>query len=48
MNHSSCGTQALQMIMIQPAHHIGPKARSRRRVCSNVLPLYQAMKYSVA
>ena len=26
-NQSSCDTKALQMIMVQPAHHIGPNAR---------------------
>jgi hypothetical protein len=26
-NQSSCETNALQMIIAQPAHHCGPKAR---------------------
>ena len=26
-NQSSCDTKALQMIMVQPAHHIEPNAR---------------------
>jgi hypothetical protein len=36
------------MIMVQPAHHIGPKARRKKVVCSKVFPLYQATKYSIA
>ena len=47
-NHRSWDTNALQMIMDQPAHHIGPKARRQKVVCSNVLLLYQATKYSIA
>jgi hypothetical protein len=47
-NQSNCETKALQMIMVQPAHHMGPKARRKNVVCSKILPLYQAMKYSMA
>ena len=35
------------MIMVQPAHQYGPKARRQKVVCSKVLPLYQATKYSM-
>ena len=47
LNQSSCDTNALQMIIAQPPHHIGPNARRQKVVCSNVLPLYQATKYSM-
>src|SRR3954453_6887273 len=47
-NQSSCDTNALQMIMVQPAHHWGPKARRKKVVCSKIFPLYQATKYSIA
>src|SRR6185503_15556815 len=47
-NQSSWDTNALQMIMVQPAHHWGPNARRKNEVCSKGFPLYQAMKYSMA
>ena len=47
LNQSSWDTRPLQMIMAQPPHHIGPNARRQNVVCSKVLPLYQAMKYSM-
>lgn len=46
-NHSSCDTKALQMTMVQPPHHMGPKSRRQKVSCSNTLPLYQPMKYSI-
>src|SRR5690606_30833282 len=47
VNQSTCDTNALEMIIVQPDHHWGPKARRQKVVCSNVLLLYQAMKYSM-
>ena len=47
LNQSTWGTKALQMSIVQPAHHIGPVRRLWKWNCSQELPPYQAMKNSI-
>src|SRR5439155_930197 len=46
LNHSSCGRNALQIIIVHVAHQNGPKARYQNAARSWALPPNQATKYS--
>ena len=47
-NQNSCGSNALNMIMDQPPYQYSPNTRCQKVQRSYGLPLYQAMKYSMA
>src|SRR5437762_4368040 len=46
LNHSNCGRNALQMIIVHDAHQNGPKARYQKAARSAGLPPNHAVKYS--
>src|SRR5712691_8840472 len=46
LNHSSCGKNALQMIIVHEAHQNGPNARYQKAARSAGWPPNHAVKYS--